>query len=215
MKNNMITKPEAIIFDFDDTLVNSKPIIHKALAKTFQHFNIPETDFNNSNFNRSLRDYFKEIFADKIETARDIYYKHYFDFAKDLKAFEYAQDVLDYLYQNKVYTVIVSNKNGPRLRYEINDHFRWSKYFKQIIGAGDFEADKPSPISAEHSLKELALDNHSNVWLIGDSVVDLQTAQNLGCKGILFGNSSPKEVPFYHSVENHQQLLELLKGLYA
>ena len=42
MHNNFIKKPSAIIFDFDDTLVDSSPIIRKALSATFEKFNIPE-----------------------------------------------------------------------------------------------------------------------------------------------------------------------------
>ena len=38
----MMNKPTAIIFDFDDTLIDSKPVIEKALEATFLEFNIPQ-----------------------------------------------------------------------------------------------------------------------------------------------------------------------------
>jgi phosphoglycolate phosphatase len=183
------SKPSAIIFDFDDTLVNSKPIIDKSLAATFSHFNISRDVLESKNIdtNRSLRDYFHLIFSDNVKEARDIYYKHYIEYAENLEALENSEEVLKLLSNHNVYTAIVSNKNGPRLRHEIIEKFMWNDYFKQIIGAGDFQEDKPSAIPAKFALQNANITDYSDVWFIGDSVIDLKTAENLGFKAILFG----------------------------
>ena len=122
-------KPSAIIFDFDDTLVESKFIIRKCVEATFKHFNIDESILKNIDFNRSLRDYFRHIFADEADKARDVYYSHYVEQAKNLKAIENEEEVLKLLHKYNVYTAVVSNKNGPRLRYEIDEYFAWRNYF--------------------------------------------------------------------------------------
>lgn len=214
MKN--FIKPSAIIFDFDDTLVNSKPIIKKALEETFKEFGINNKALEHVDFNLSLRDYFHEIFASNIEKARDSYYRNYTNLSKNLKSLENAEETLKLLKNNNVFTSILSNKQGERLRHEITEKFNWQKYFVNIIGSGDALEDKPSKIPAIAALKNSGLENFSNVWLIGDSYVDLKTAQNLGCKAILFGEKEQKDdVPIHIIVKNHFELLNILEELYA
>jgi phosphoglycolate phosphatase len=210
-------KPSAVVFDFDDTLIDAKFIIKKALSATFDQFNISKDvlEQKNIDINRSLRDYFHHIFADNIKEARDAYYFHYDHFSKDLSALEGAEEVLKLLHHNKVYTAIVSNKGGERLRKEVKEKLAWQNYFASIIGSGDAQEDKPSPKSAELALKDANLEHYNDVWFIGDSLVDLETAANLTCKGILFGNShSNHNLPHYHSVANHDELLKLFQGIY-
>lgn len=211
-------KPSAIIFDFDDTLVNAKDIINKSLASTFAKYDISDNVLKEKNIdiNRSLRDYFHHIFADKLQEARDTYYSHYIEYAKDLQKLKHAEEVLKLLKSNGVYTAVVSNKNGQRLRYEIEEHFAWKDYFHKIVGAGDVHEDKPSAVPAKFALADADIQDYSNVWLIGDSLVDLRTAENLGCKGILFGEALiTDKSSIYLAVKNHKELLEVLGDIYA
>ena len=214
-----LIKPSAILFDFDDTLVKARPIIDKALTATFAKMKVSEDIINIKNIdtNRSLREYFHHIFADNIIEARDTYYKYYTEFSKDLEEFDHSEAVLQLLKRNNVFTAVVSNKVGSRLRSEINERFGWQKYFAAIVGSGDVTEDKPSPMAAIFALQSSGLINYRDVWFIGDSLVDLETAQNLGCKGILFGsnNQVAEAKSVYFSVENHNELLNILEGIYA
>ncbi|MEK6733966.1 MAG: HAD hydrolase-like protein, partial [Pseudomonadota bacterium] len=117
MKNNFI-RPSAIIFDFDDTLIDARPAVHKALKATLKKFDISDNIITEKNIdtNKSLRDYFHHIFANNIIEARDSYYDYYTEFSKDLKQLEMAEDVLKFLRKQDVFTAIVSNKGGKRLR---------------------------------------------------------------------------------------------------
>jgi|TARA_B110000503_G_C7022102_1_gene360256 phosphoglycolate phosphatase len=210
------TKPSAIIFDFDDTLVDAKPVISKALEETFKEFNINKEDLKHIDFNLSLRDYFHDIFLDDAIAAGKSYYKNYYKFAENLQPLKYAKETLDFLYRHKIFTSIVSNKKGERLRQEINDKFNWQKYFVNIVGSGDAPEDKPSSLPAIEALKTSGLDDYSNVWFIGDSNVDLKTAENLGCKAILFGTYPIKtDVNIDFTVKSHSELLNLLEKTYA
>ena len=107
-----ITKPSAIIFDFDDTLVNAKPVISKALEETFKEFNINKEDLKHIDFNLSLRDYVHDIFLDNAIAAGKIYYKNYYKFAESLQPLEHAKETLDFLHSHNIFTSIVSNKKG-------------------------------------------------------------------------------------------------------
>lgn len=216
--HKIISKPSAIIFDFDDTLVNSKPIVNQALQATFKKFSIPEDIISIKNIdpNRSLRDYFCHIFTDNLKEAAEIYYDFYNQFSQNLEIIKNADKVLDFLLKNSVYTTIVSNKRSKKLREEISDKFLWNHYFKAIIGSGDAEEDKPSIKPALKALEDAKLNNFDEVWLIGDSLVDIQTAHNLGCKAILFGKAKlPDDIIPHLTIHNHDELLEFLRKIYV
>jgi len=215
-----MNKPTAIIFDFDDTLIDAGTVINKSLESTFKEFSIsPELLIErNIDKNHSMRDYFKHIFADRIAEARTAYYKYYDLYAHELAALEKAEEVLNFLKAQKVFTTVVSNKSGEKLRHEITNKFLWKDYFEAIIGSGDAEEDKPSSKPAILALKNADLVNYENVWLIGDSIVDMQTAQNLGCKAILFGgklSTNHDNLSIHKSVLDHTELLQLLRRIYV
>lgn len=210
------TEPSAIIFDFDDTLVNAKPIINKALSATFADFNIDEKNLKNIDFNLSLRDYFHLIFLENIISAKDAYIRYYTEFSKDLEMLPHAETVLKLLQKHKVFTAVVSNKGSERLNKEIQHKFAWHGYFSSIIGSGDAHEDKPSAAPALLALQNSKLQDYKNVWFIGDSIIDLKTAQNLGCKAVLFGTNPIKaQEPIYLSVKNHNELLNILGKIYV
>ena len=210
------TKPSAIIFDFDDTLVNAKPIITKALSTTFNDFNIRKETLKNIDFNRSLRDYFHLIFPDNLNSARDTYIKYYTEFSKNLEILPNAETVLKLLQKHNVFTALVSNKASERLNKEVTHKFAWNEYFSSIVGSGDASEDKPSAAPALLALQNSSLQDYTNVWFIGDSIVDLETAQNLGCKAVLFGNAKIlKKIPIYLSIKDHNELLNILGKIYA
>jgi phosphoglycolate phosphatase-like HAD superfamily hydrolase len=76
--------------------------------------------------------------------------------------------------------------------------------------------DKPAATPAKFALADAGINDYSNVWLIGDSLVDLKTAENLGCKGVLFGQALiTDKTPIYLSIKNHKELLEVLGDIYA
>ena len=162
--------------------------------------------------------YFHQIFVDNTIEARDAYYHYYYEFSKDLKILEKSEEVLKLLHKHKVFTAVVSNKRGERLRSEVHQKFLWQDYFSAIVGAGDVAEDKPSPMPAKFALQKSGLKEYSDVWFVGDSLVDLQTASNLGCKGVLFGTKSLEQshdIPIHFSINNHSELLKLLQGIYV
>lgn len=203
-------KPSAVLFDFDDTLVNTRPIINKALFATFDKYNVDKNilDLKNIDVNRSLRDYFHHIFADNLKEAGATYYSYYDEFSKDLKMFDGVEEVLKLLKNNNIFTAIVSNKGSKRLKHEVENKFSWNEYFDAIIGSGDAEEDKPSALPAKLALECSNLLNYEDVWFIGDSMVDVETANNLGCRAILFGQLQKDG---YYNVSNHKELLKLLE----
>ena len=135
----IMTPPRAIIFDWDNTLVNTWPIIHEALDRTFKHMgHEPWTlDMVKKRVARSMRDSFPDIFGEKWQAAAEIYQGHFRSIhLQRLEALEGAGAMLEWLSNQPVYVAVASNKKGVNLRKEA-EHIGWDKYFGQIIGADD------------------------------------------------------------------------------
>ncbi len=182
-----LTPPRAVVFDWDNTLVDTWPVIHAALQATLeamgqQPWTLEQTK---DRVSKSLRDAFPEMFGDRWEEARDIYYGAFERTHLDsLSPLQNALDVLDHLQGRDVPMALVSNKTGRYLRLEV-EHLAWDGYFKSVVGAGDAVRDKPDPESLLMALAPMGLQSGPEIWFVGDSRSDLELARNAGCTGIL------------------------------
>ena len=71
--------PKAVLFDWDGTLVNSWPIIHESMNRTLEAMGHPvwTMEETTTRVRKSLREAFPELFGDRWEDARDIFYGAY------------------------------------------------------------------------------------------------------------------------------------------
>lgn len=214
----MTKKISAIIFDFDNTLIDSWPIMIESLVNTYNAFNKTPPTINaiKQNMHKSLCSSFPEIFADKIEEATKIYYDNYHNLHSNLIPLQGAENTLRYLLTKNLPIILISNKKGDILRKEVKDFFKWDHYFDLIIGAGDFNEDKPSNIPVIEACKKLKIKANQNLWFIGDSITDLNCAKNSNCFPVLFGNENLKLMELkLHKLHfpNHDLLLSEFKKL--
>lgn len=216
----MLTRPKAIIFDWDNTLANTWPIIYRALYETFTEYNkepwtLEETK---TRVHRSMRDAFPDLFGDKWEEAAKSYQRHYRQHQFDsLIALPYAQELLDFLKPQEFYLAIVSNKKGENLRREV-DHLSWNHYFSKVIGADDAESDKPSIAPITLALDGSNIPRSHDVWMVGDTITDMECAHNSGLLPVFYGDDDPTSERYRHCppvrhVKHHKELIELLKQL--
>ncbi|MEI6729848.1 MAG: HAD family hydrolase [Pseudomonadota bacterium] len=212
-----LTRPQAVIFDWDNTLVDSWGTIHAALVETFvamghQPWTLAEVK---QKVARSMRDSFPIIFGERWKEAAQIYQDSFLAVhLQNLQAFKYAESTLKLLQKEAIFTAIASNKKGDTLRKEVA-HLEWTDYFHAIIGAGDTALDKPAADPALEAMKYSGISVGKNVWFIGDSEVDMQCATAAGCLPIWYGESKnkPPQYDIEHTVSDHSELLKLLKGL--
>ena len=181
-------RPRALLFDWDNTLVDTWDIIHHALVVTFtamgrEPWTMAETKLKVA---RSLRDAFPVLFGDRWEEARKLYLDSFVAVHLErLKTMDGASAMLEALAADGFYLGIVSNKTGSILRREA-DHLGWTRHFKRLVGAGDAALDKP------HAAPMLlALDGSGigmgEAWYVGDTALDMECAKNAGCLGVLLG----------------------------
>lgn len=213
-----LKKPKAILFDWDNTLVNTWPIIHAALHATFtQMGKEPWTiEVVKQRVSRSMRDSFPLIFGDDWQRAGDIYQQHFRAIHLErLEALPGAEDTLKLLKTMPVYVAVVSNKKGPNLRKE-SDHIGWNHYFSKLIGADDTSRDKPFPDPVIAAMEGSGQKPGADVWFIGDSEVDMEVAHVTGCVPVWYGELPEKAShPFVKRFATHKELQQGLRAVFS
>ena len=188
-------RPRAIIFDWDNTLVDSWATIHEALNFLMRAMGKPEwsPDETRERVRLSLRDAFPHYFGERWEEARDIYLGRFREIHLDrLTALPGREAMLRRIAAEGIYLGIVSNKTGRLLRREV-EWLGWSGFFGNIIGAGDAPADKPAPEPVWLALAPSGVEPGEAVWFVGDTAIDMECAQNAGCVGVLLGEAAPAQ----------------------
>ena len=217
-KLTLPVKPKAILFDWDNTLVDSMMLVHQALNHTLVTYGIEPWTYKETiaRSHQSYLEYAPNVFGNKWQEALDIYRARYLELRVDMKAFHYAEEVLALLKEHQIYTALISNKIGHILREEVNI-LGWDYYFGKIIGSGDLDRDKSSPITVDSSLRNINVTpTECSVWFIGDSVTDMETAYNSKCMPVLFGDDDYNGERFAHCrpkiiFTEHKKLLHYLE----
>ena len=134
----MLPKPSAILFDWDNTLVDTWPAIHESLNMTMRYMQYPEWSLEQvkRDVKKSMRDAFPEIFGDRWEEASQHYQQSYRSIhLNNLLPLPGASEMLAAAYPH-IPLGVVSNKRGVSLRIEV-PHVGWKNYFSVLVGAGD------------------------------------------------------------------------------
>lgn len=214
-----LTRPKAILFDWDNTLVNTWPVIHEALHKTFTQMGMePWTlDMVKQRVARSMRDSFPTVFGENWQAAGDAYQKHFRAIHLErLQALPGAAEMLELLSTLPVYVAVVSNKKGPNLRREA-EHIGWNKYFRKLVGADDTAHDKPHPAPVHSAMDGSGIAPGQEVWFIGDSAVDMEVAHATGCVPLWYGELPQQELEhaFSHRFVTHEELKAALRNVFG
>jgi phosphoglycolate phosphatase len=188
--SNSLPYPDAVIFDWDGTLINNWRAIHSSLNATLIEMGqTPWTEEETRNrANESARDAFPKLFGKDYEQALNFFYSSFERFHLDeIVVLKGAKNLLESLAEYNIFIAIVSNKNGSHLRKEVSK-LGWSNYFKNIVGATDASKDKPSVEPVKMALKGANINETSKIWFVGDSVLDMKCAISAGCVPILIGD---------------------------
>jgi len=226
-----LPKPKAIIFDWDNTLVDTWPLIQKAINVTLEKYSKPLWTLNQvqNNIHKSMRDYFPEIFGDNWQEAGEIYRNAYNAInIEQIQLLPNALELVKTINKAEILQFLVSNKIGVTLRKEVKK-LKIEQYFFSIIGALDANFDKPSQSAVDLALMLSDIDLKKDcIWFVGDTISDVECAYNTGCHPIIFGHSSHKIsssisqdilqngfnnsgiIPLYF---NHQDLISVIKNL--
>ncbi len=208
-----MTPPRAILWDWDNTLVDGWATIAAALNVVFAGFSMPlwTVAETRSRVRRSLRDSFPELFGDAWPAARDTFYaafaEHHLQEVRLLDGVSAALDA-----GGDAYQAVVSNKNGRFLRAEAA-HLGVAPRFAALIGAGDATADKPDPAPIHLALA--GRPTGADVWYVGDTRLDMEAARAAGCTAVLVGPADHDGGPAYCAPDLHFSDLRTLAAALA
>lgn len=196
--------PRALLFDWDNTLVDTWAVIHHALTATLKavghrSWSLEET---RRRVRASARDSFPALFGSRAEEALAIFYDAFErDHLARLRARPGAEDMLRRLSDAELVLGVVSNKRGDLLRRE-SDHLGWTPLFHRLVGADDARRDKPAVEAVDLALEGSGVGRGRAVWFIGDTDIDMLCAVQAGCRPVLlrpeppgpgeFGESEPQ-----------------------
>jgi phosphoglycolate phosphatase len=188
--------PRAVIFDWDNTLVDSWGAISEAINFVRARYGLETWDREGilANCTRSARAAFPEWFGEKWEEAWHVYYDHFVKVRSQMginKAHG-AEELLEWLQDKEIPALVVSNKSGEHLRVEA-EQLNWKRFFVAVVGAHDAPYDKPAREHADHALLLAGLENGSDIWFIGDSETDIACARNSECTPMLIGDQAYAE----------------------
>ncbi len=189
-----LPKPKAILFDWDNTLVDSWAVIHHAMTATFEAmgerpWTLEET---RRNVRKSARDSFPELFGARAAEATEVFYRTYeADHLKQLRPLPGAEAMLSELAAaGGALLGVVSNKRGRLLRLEAAA-LGWDRYLGPLVGAADAARDKPAPDVVDFALAGSGIAAGPAVWFVGDTDIDVLCARNSGCTAILVRAEPP------------------------
>ena len=212
-----LTRPRAVLFDWDNTLVESWDIIHESLRRTFLDLEREPWSFDQTKawVRRSMRDSFPDLFGADAVRAEHAFYRHYrAHHLHRLTPLTGAAETLDTLHRNGLPLGVVSSKQGNLVREEA-EHLGWSGYFGRIVGADDGPVDKPAPEAVTLALDGTEITPGPDVWYVGDTGIDVTCARNSGCAAVIVSSDPPRDgdcprVPD-HQVADHAGLHGFLR----
>ena len=212
-------KKKLIIFDLDGTLIDTlsdiEHIFNYVLIKN--GLEKKSKNFYKKNIGNGLENLLRKCLPDSFTGDFDLLSKSVRDRYKSqlntkTKIYEGIIPVLEYLKKNKVSMAVISNKLHSLAVRSVETYF--NSYRMKVIGAEGGFLRKPSPDSTFHMLQNFNC-SVSDTLFVGDSIVDIKTAQNanINSVAVLWGNGKEEDFKKQKSdfiLENPQDLLGIL-----
>lgn len=189
-----------ILFDLDGTLIDSTD----AIVSTFYH-SFKELDFNftgNDEDIKSLIGYpldimYQELGVEKenVDAFITSYKDRYRLISKEqTELLENAKEALE-LASTFARLSVVTTKTG-KYTIPLLENMEILDYFEHITGREDVEHPKPHPEPIIRTLDLMKLEKTSNIWMVGDTHLDLISANSAGVNsvGVLCGHGKESDL---------------------
>lgn len=190
--------PQAIVFDWDNTLIDSWAAIQDAQNYTLSYFGMKpwSLDEIRTRVRGSMRDTFPAMFGKRWREAGEVFYARFTEHHLDtLRPLPGAEEMLAALHGSGICLAVVSNKKGDYLRAEAA-RLGWGRFFNRIVGAFDAANDKPATDPVDLALAGSGIACGPRVWFVGDTDIDLECACNAGCLPVLVRQAPPSANEF-------------------
>lgn len=178
-----------VIFDMDGTILDTLDDLADSLNTILKKYGYPEHSMENvRNFvGNGIRKLIERAVPDglskeKIDTIHSDFIAYYqLHCADKTKPYDGVVELIRTLRKEGVRTAVVSNKADNAVQELCKEYF--DGLFDIALGEREGMRRKPAPDSVEYVLRQLQTAREDTVY-IGDSEVDIQTAQNAGLDSI-------------------------------
>ncbi len=179
-----------ILFDLDGTLIDSTEAIIESFYKSFEVMNskFPKREDIESKIGYTLEDIFAFLGVEenKIDNHVSAYKAHYREISR-AKTFllDGAFEAIE-LASSFARLGIVTTKTA-RYSAELLEHMNVMDYFEVLVGREDVINVKPHPepiYKALHKMGKNGAGGKNDIWMIGDTSLDVEAAKNAGIKHI-------------------------------
>jgi phosphoglycolate phosphatase len=124
----------------------------------------------------------------EVKQALQFFLDYYRDHAVDATVlYPGVRESLDQLHAAGMQLAVLTNK-PVRISEAIMKHFALDTMMFRIYGGNSFEQKKPNPVGIDKLRTETGV-AAEQTWMVGDSIVDMQTARNAGVMacGVTYG----------------------------
>lgn len=193
---------KAVLFDLDGTLINTIDDLAGASNYMLRHFGYPEFSVEDYKYKvgNGMRKLMERALPENhrtkadIDAAMDVFMPYYGEHSLDkTKPYDGMADTLKKLREMGIKTAVITNK-AHAAAVKILDNML-PNCFDVIFGQREGVPTKPDPTSTNMVMKELGVSPNECIF-IGDSGVDMQTANNVGsfALGALWGFRTKDEL---------------------
>ena len=210
---------KTVIFDLDGTLLNTLLDLKESTNYALRQFGYPERTLEEiryfvGNGVRKLIERAVPENCENVEECLDVFKKHYEkNMYNNTVSYNYIETMLKTLKSEGIKLGVVSNK------FDLAVKELCKKYYDGLvdiaIGQGGDVLPKPSPFGVYKAMKELGADKASTIY-VGDSEVDVQTAQNanIPCIGVTWGFRDEKDLTGANVIINApSELIPTIEGM--
>ncbi len=190
-----ISELQYVIFDWDNTLAQSRDALVLAVNKVLREYNLPDWSQvrGKRDPNLSFRDNFPRIFGSENAVAA---YERYVEIyssevRQHIDTFPGVKDVLNYFHKRGIPMMVMSNKDRRLMNVELPLLFK-PELFAKVVCGHEAARDKPFPEQIYYTLEGLLKPEEitpQKVWMIGDSPMDSDAAQSANALPIRIGRS--------------------------
>jgi phosphoglycolate phosphatase len=202
----MFPFPKVILMDLCGTLLDSLRIdrqVMDSIGMRFAGKNYAELRPLKESA-KSMRYNFKNFFGDRADMAHQAYMDQLIEQIPNTELFPGAHNFLHAAKRAGIDVALISNRPASYIEQAIDVHKLGPFITRGFSAIDDFTAEKPDGAvidQALHLLGHAGLDK-GEVAFIGDTIVDVQCADNAGCIPVIYtGNTSEYELNHLHQRE--------------
>jgi pyrophosphatase PpaX len=175
---------KAVLWDLDDTLLDTLPGRMRALAHAYETRVGGKTDpiaLWRSHRGGTLEDLGRRLLGDDYMRFTTVYRDYYYGLASDIRPYPEVELVLRAFVEAEIPMAVVTSKIAWGATEELTKAGLLC-YFRAVVGFDDTELHKPDPEPVFTALDRLCIDEIEEVLFVGDSPADIWAARNAGAK---------------------------------